>query len=152
MQISHGESRKSILALREFIVTSSASVLHFIKSSKHADLLQHEQQVGVMFQQTRIKLLSSVYGFAHPSCQHQLLYSYQTKETRCYLQYIDQKEPCFHNTHLIEASLSFTEATGHQGQTIPTVSKSGYDLFLVHIEYLTWTAQMYFLMIRNVCL
>lgn len=46
-----------------------------------------------MFQQAGVKLLSGLYGFAHPPCQHQLLYSYRTKETGRHLQHIDHEDP-----------------------------------------------------------
>lgn len=37
------------------------------------DLLEHEEQVGIMFQQPRVEALGRLNGLTHPAFQHQLL-------------------------------------------------------------------------------
>lgn len=42
------------------------------QNRKH-DLLEHEEQVGVVLQQPRVEALGCLNGFTYPAFQHQLL-------------------------------------------------------------------------------
>lgn len=68
-----GGARVAVLGLGASGTQAADLTVSAVHHLHELSTLEHEEQVGIMFQQPRVEALGCLNGFTHPAFQHQLL-------------------------------------------------------------------------------